>query len=46
MRSFEEIIKSKNKGSLKIILGYAAGVGKTFSMLSEAQNLKKEDLIL
>ena len=32
------------KGKLKIFLGYAAGVGKTFSMLTVAQQLKKEGL--
>ena len=26
----------KTKGALKLFLGYAPGVGKTFSMLSEA----------
>ena len=29
-----------NKGRLKIYLGYAAGVGKTYQMLEEAQTLK------
>ncbi|QOY86929.1 histidine kinase [Paludibaculum fermentans] len=29
-------------GRLKIILGYAAGVGKTFKMLEEGQQLRKE----
>jgi two-component system, OmpR family, sensor histidine kinase KdpD len=29
------------RGRLKIFLGYAAGVGKTYQMLSEAQDLKK-----
>lgn len=33
--------KSDSKGRLKIFFGYAAGVGKTFSMLAEAQDLKK-----
>lgn len=33
-----------NKGKLKIYLGYAAGVGKTFAMLSDAQALKKEGI--
>ena len=28
------------KGRLKIFLGYAAGVGKTFQMLTEAHELK------
>ncbi|BAX72886.1 sensor histidine kinase [Leuconostoc mesenteroides] len=32
---------SHNKGLLKIFFGYAAGVGKTFAMLSEAQELKE-----
>ena len=31
-----------HKGTLKIFLGYAAGVGKTYQMLDEAQTLKKE----
>lgn len=31
----------RKKGSLKIFFGYAAGVGKTFAMLQEAQELKK-----
>ena len=30
------------KGKLKMFLGYAAGVGKTYSMLAVAQQLKKE----
>jgi two-component system sensor histidine kinase KdpD len=36
------------KGRLKIFLGYAAGVGKTFQMLTEAHELKKrgEDLVV
>jgi two-component system, OmpR family, sensor histidine kinase KdpD len=29
-------------GKLKIFLGYAAGVGKTYQMLTEAQELKKQ----
>lgn len=29
------------RGTLKIFLGYAAGVGKTYQMLKEAQQLKK-----
>lgn len=32
------------RGKLKIFLGYAAGVGKTYQMLEEAQNLKAEDV--
>ncbi|WP_186644390.1 kinase [Fluviispira vulneris] len=41
MKTFEEILESKRRGSLKIIIGYAAGVGKTYSMLKEAQTLKQ-----
>lgn len=40
MKSFDELLLRKNKGSLKIYLGYAAGVGKTFDMLMEGQTLK------
>lgn len=32
----------KTKGSLTIYLGYAAGTGKTYRMLEEAQRLKRE----
>ncbi|MCX6170519.1 MAG: DUF4118 domain-containing protein [Ignavibacteriales bacterium] len=40
-----EIKRSENKkGSLKIFLGYAPGVGKTYSMLLEAHALKKRGL--
>jgi two-component system, OmpR family, sensor histidine kinase KdpD len=31
-----------SRGKLRIFLGYAAGVGKTYSMLTAAQQLKKE----
>lgn len=37
---FDQILERRKKGSLKIYLGYAAGVGKTFSMLQEAHRLK------
>ena len=41
-----EIVKREEllsqKGKLKIFLGMAAGVGKTYVMLEAAQNLKKE----
>jgi two-component system, OmpR family, sensor histidine kinase KdpD len=32
------------KGKLKMFLGYAAGVGKTYSMLNVAQQLKKDGM--
>ena len=34
----------RRQGQLKIFLGYAAGVGKTYRMLEEAQKLKSEGL--
>jgi len=38
----------KTKGSLKLFLGYAPGVGKTFSMLSEAirRHSRGEDIVV
>ncbi len=38
----------KTKGSLKLFLGYAPGVGKTFAMLSEAirRNSRGEDVVI
>lgn len=41
MSGFEELLERRKKGSLKIYLGYAAGVGKTYSMLQEGQRLKQ-----
>lgn len=38
--------KSNNKGSLKIFLGMAAGVGKTYSMLEAAQKLQQDGVDL
>src|SRR5215813_7235341 len=32
--------KSPKRGSLRIYLGYAAGVGKTYQMLDEAQKIR------
>jgi two-component system sensor histidine kinase KdpD len=34
--------ESSRRGTLKIFLGYAAGVGKTYQMLDEAHKLKNE----
>src|SRR3977135_1322740 len=31
---------TRNRGRLKVFLGYAAGVGKTYQMLTEAHELK------
>ena len=33
--------EARNRGRLKVFLGYAAGVGKTYQMLTEAQELKR-----
>jgi two-component system, OmpR family, sensor histidine kinase KdpD len=38
----EEPPGDRTKGRLKIYLGYAAGVGKTYQMLTEAQELKRQ----
>ncbi len=38
----------KRRGKLKVFMGYAAGVGKTYKMLEEAQQLKAsgEDIVI
>jgi two-component system sensor histidine kinase KdpD len=42
--SFLRLIRRAERGRLKIYLGYAAGVGKTYLMLMEAHRLKKEGI--
>ena len=42
MREFSDVLARKREGSLKIYLGYAAGVGKTCAMLREAHNLLEQ----
>jgi two-component system sensor histidine kinase KdpD len=44
VEKFEEIIGRKQEGSLKVYLGYAAGVGKTFEMLQEGHRLQSRGL--
>ena len=39
---FLRMIRRSQRGRLKVYLGYAAGVGKTYQMLQEAQRLKQE----
>jgi len=39
---FLALIREQQRGRLKIYLGFAAGVGKTYEMLQEAQRLKKQ----
>jgi two-component system sensor histidine kinase KdpD len=34
--------QSRRRGQLKVFLGYAAGVGKTYRMLEEVQHLKRQ----
>jgi two-component system, OmpR family, sensor histidine kinase KdpD len=45
---FLRMIRRSRRGRLKVYLGYAAGVGKTYLMLLEAQRLKQEgvDVVL
>ncbi len=40
--SFLQMIRRDRRGRLKIYLGYAAGVGKTYQMLLEGQRLKAD----
>ncbi len=42
--SFLRLIRRSQRGRLKIYLGYAAGVGKTYQMLLEAHRLKKDGI--
>jgi two-component system sensor histidine kinase KdpD len=39
---FLALIREQQRGRLKVYLGFAAGVGKTYEMLQEAQRLKKQ----
>lgn len=41
MRSLKDVEERQRQGKLKIFLGAAAGVGKTFAMLSEAQEQRE-----
>lgn len=41
MPNFEDLIARGHQGFLKLYLGYAAGVGKTYGMLQEAHRLRK-----
>ncbi len=45
---FLELLERTRRGKLKIYLGYAAGVGKTYRMLEEAHGLKRRgvDVVL
>src|SRR5260370_17530997 len=39
---FVSLIRQPQRGRLKVYVGFAAGVGKTYEMLQEAQRLKKQ----
>jgi two-component system sensor histidine kinase KdpD len=39
---FMTLIRQQQRGRLKIYLGFAAGVGKTYEMLQEGQRLKRQ----
>ena len=41
-RDEEQDYGQSGRGQLKVFLGYAAGVGKTYRMLEEAQQLKRQ----
>ena len=42
--SFLQMIRRSQRGRLKLYLGFAPGVGKTFQMLSEGQRLKRDGI--
>jgi two-component system sensor histidine kinase KdpD len=44
MSSSSHIEPARPLGKLKVFLGYAAGVGKTYQMLEEGQNLKRQGI--
>src|SRR3954454_1680696 len=39
---FLALIREQQRGRLKLYLGFAAGVGKTYEMLQEGQRLKRQ----
>jgi two-component system, OmpR family, sensor histidine kinase KdpD len=41
---FAELLKSRERGKLKVYIGSAAGVGKTFRMLQEAHDLRRRGI--
>lgn len=42
--AFLRMIRGAERGRLKVYLGYAAGVGKTYQMLQEGHRLKKDGI--
>ncbi len=43
-QEFLALVKRRERGKLKLYIGFAAGVGKTYRMLEEAQALKQRDV--
>src|SRR5438105_9249621 len=41
---FLTLIRQQQRGRLKVYLGFAAGVGKTYEMLQEALRLKRQSV--
>jgi two-component system sensor histidine kinase KdpD len=41
---FLDLIRQQQRGRLKIYLGFAAGVGKTYEMLQEAHRIKRQNI--
>ena len=41
---FVELLRSRERGKLKVYIGSAAGVGKTFRMLQEAHDLRRRGI--
>jgi two-component system sensor histidine kinase KdpD len=41
---FVELLKSRERGKLKVYIGSAAGVGKTYRMLQEAHDLRRRGM--
>lgn len=41
---FLSLIRAQKRGRLKVYLGFAAGVGKTYEMLQEGQRIKKQGI--
>src|SRR5256886_7234758 len=39
--SFLELVRQRERGKLKVYIGSAAGTGKTYRMLQEAQELRR-----
>jgi two-component system sensor histidine kinase KdpD len=42
--AFLELLKSRERGKLKVYIGSAAGVGKTYRMLQEAHDLRRRGI--